>query len=614
MAALLEVYWSSIRYAPWRFVRGVALAVLALVSGAGLLALSGYLIAGSAIAGIGLVAFDMVIPSAAIRLFAVVRTVARYAERLATHDATFRFIAGLRVNVFRSIADGRGQLARPRAGVLFARLSSDLDALDSLNIRFATPLFAAVVILAGSAIILWGISPLLAVATVTPVLLGGVLAPYLIGVFATRDARRRMLALDAARTRLADLDRGRAELCIAGAFASQAEGVAAACKLAAETEFRLIQLDAGLRLAGSLASQGAILGALLSGSALVGSHNMTPVMFAAIVVFSFSLGEVVAPLRLAALDVGRWTLAARRVQPLLGHPNATMDKPAKYKLANSFGGLELGDVAFTFPGENEPVVKDISLRVAPGETVALVGPSGGGKSSILALAAGLLTPDCGVVTLGGDRLTRPGLAAYGGRIGYLLQRTELFRGPIADNLLMGRPDASDDELQIAVAAVGLDWVIANLPNGLHHQLGDGGTGLSGGERRRLGIARLLVASPDVYVFDEATEGLDAATAALVIENIRFQTRGRAVLLATHHRDEAENADKLLWIERGKLTQTARRGEASFDAVLGRLNQRSCQCLDPVRGGDRNCRPLQTERRAHPRSAHGRTIAAAEGAG
>jgi ABC-type transport system involved in cytochrome bd biosynthesis fused ATPase/permease subunit len=232
------------------------------------------------------------------------------------------------VNVFRSIADGRDQLARPRAGVLFARLSSDLDALDSLNIRFATPLSAAAVILAGFAIILWGVSPLLTVATVTPVLLGGVLAPCLIGVFATRDARRRMLVLDAARTRLADLDRGRTELCIAGAFAAQAKVAAAACKLAAETEFRLIQLDAGLRLAGSLASQGAILGALLSGSALVGSHNMTPLMFAVIVVFSFSLGEVVAPLRLAALDVGRWTLAGRRLQPLLGHPNATMDKPA----------------------------------------------------------------------------------------------------------------------------------------------------------------------------------------------------------------------------------------------------------------------------------------------
>ena len=583
-APLLDVLWSSIRSAPWRFVSGIALAALTLAAGAGLLALSGYLIAGSAIAGIGLTAFDMVIPSAAIRLFAIVRTLARYAERLATHDATFRFIAGLRVNVFRSIADGRGELARPRAGVLFARLSSDLDALDGLNIRFVTPLVAAAVILAGFAIILWGISPVLAVATITPVLLGGVLAPCLIRGFATRDARRRMLALDAARTRLADLDRGRTELCIAGAFAAQADGVAAACRLAAETEFRLIQLDAGLRFAGSLGSQGAILGALLSGAALVGSHNVTPLMFAAIVVFSFSLGEVVAPLRLAALDVGRWTLAARRVQPLIGDHNATTDKPVEYELANSLGDLKLVDVSFTFPGENEPVVKDISLRVVQGETVALVGPSGGGKSTILALAAGLLTPDCGAVALGGGRLIRPGLAAYGGRIGYLLQRTELFRGSIADNLLMGRPDASDDVLQIAVAAVDLDRAIESLPKGLHHQLGDGGMGLSGGERRRLGIARLLVASPDVYVFDEATEGLDPATAALVIENIRSETRGRAVLLATHHRDEAENADMLLWIERGKLSQIARRGEAAFDAILDQLNPRSCRRPDPVRGG------------------------------
>ena len=305
-------------------------------------------------------------------------------------------------------------------------------------------------------------------------------------------------------------------------------------------------------------------------------------MFAAIVVLSFSLGEAVAPLRLAALDVGRWTLAARRVQALVRHHNATMDKPAKYEFANSPGRLELDDVSFTFPGENEPVVHDISLGVAAGETVALVGPSGGGKSTILALAAGLLTPDRGTVTLAGKPLIRPGLAAHGARIGYLLQRTELFRGSIADNLRMGRPDASDDDLQIAAAAVGLDGAIANLPKRLHHQLGDGGTGLSGGERRRLGIARLLVASPDVYVFDEATEGLDAATAALVIKNIRLEARGRAILLATHHRDEAESADRLLWIESGRLRQVARRGEAAFDEILEQLNPRGCPRPAPVR--------------------------------
>jgi ATP-binding cassette subfamily C protein CydC len=393
-----------------------------------------------------------------------------------------------------------------------------------------------------------------------------------------------MLALDAARTRLIDLDRGRTELCIAGAFSTQAASVAAACQLAAEAEFRLIRLDACLRLAGSLGGQGAILGALLSGSALVASHSLTLLMFAAIVVLSFSLGEAVAPLRLAALDIGRWTLAARRVQALVRHHNATVDKPAKYELANSPGRLELDDVSLTFTGENDPVVHSISLGLAAGETVALVGPSGGGKSTILALAAGLLTPDRGAVTLAGKPLIRPGLAAHGARIGYLLQRTELFRGSIADNLRMGRPDASDHDLQIAAEAVGLDGAIANLPKRLHHQLGDGGTGLSGGERRRLGIARLLVASPDVYVFDEATEGLDAATAALVIGNIKFEARERAILLATHHRDEAESADRLLWIEDGRLRQIARRGESAFDAILKQLNPRGCPRPDPVRTG------------------------------
>ncbi|ODN71911.1 putative ABC transporter ATP-binding protein [Methylobrevis pamukkalensis] len=200
--------------------------------------------------------------------------------------------------------------------------------------------------------------------------------------------------------------------------------------------------------------------------------------------------------------------------------------------------IVFSNVGFSFAAGRPPVLDNVDAMVPAGRRVALIGPSGAGKSTLLGLAAGLVVPDAGRVLIGGAPLAGPGLAADGARIGLLSQDTRLFAGTIAENLRLGRPEATDIDLMEALDLAGFLPVLDKLGHGLESRLGEGGRGLSGGEQRRLALARLVVAAPDVWLLDEPTEGLDAATAAGVAAGLARATEGATTLIVTHLAREA----------------------------------------------------------------------------
>ncbi len=207
--------------------------------------------------------------------------------------------------------------------------------------------------------------------------------------------------------------------------------------------------------------------------------------------------------------------------------------------------IRINALEVTYPGRRIPALSGAGLVVEPGETVALVGPSGCGKSTLLNVILGLRGPSAGQVLLGGVDLCDIDLEDWRARIGWVPQRPHLFARSVADNVRLGRPDATDWEVSTALEAAGLTTVVERLPHGVDTLLGDGGTGLSAGERQRVALARAFVRDASLLLLDEPTASLDAETEADVLEAVARLTRGRTALVVAHRPALAALADRVV---------------------------------------------------------------------
>ncbi len=538
-------------------IGGALLSAFTVLAGIALLGVSGWFIAATALAGLSAaaaVSFDVFSPSALIRFLALARTGGRYGERLATHEATLGVLAGLRERLFRGWAApgaARALLARP-ARLLF-RLTEDIDALGQLYLRVLVPAGAALAAaLAGGIALGFLVTPLAGVAFTGGLLALGMGLPLLAARRAYPVTRRRAHTMEALRARTIDLVAGQTELAMAGRLEAQRSSILAADQKMAAADDQLNSIETGLGLGLNITGAGLLAGALLLAGGLSHAGLITPPVAAALVLVALAAMEPFAALRRGALELGRTRLAARRLAPRLAPTAAPIvpEAPAA-DLAVHVAGVNLRHA-----GAERDILHDICLSVAPGERVALVGASGAGKSSLLALVSGEMRPDAGRVEA---------VAAT-----TLTQRTELFQDSVRDNLRLAAPQADDATLWAVLAAVELERDIRALPEGLGARLGEGGLGLSGGQARRLALARLLLRDTPLWLLDEPTEGLDGQTAAGVLSRLLDLAHGRTVLIATHIRREAELADRIFVLARGRIIARPRRGEPGFDAALAAL--------------------------------------------
>lgn len=537
-----------------RLAAGMALSLSTVLAGMALLGLSGWFITATAIAGLSLataLAFDVFAPSAGIRFLALARTAARYGERIATHDATLAVLAELRERLFRGWAEARAArslITRP-ARLLF-RLTVDIDALDTLYLRVMVPVLSAMGAALAATIALGFLSPLLGLSTGLFLLVAGLCVPILAARMARKPARRRAHALEALRARSIDLVRGQTELVMANRAGAQRAAILAADQRLAEADDDLNRIETGSGVALGVAGS-ALLAALLLASAQLAQTGMIGAPAAA---FALLIGltamEPFAALRRGAVELGRAMLAVRRIGPRLG----VQEQDAGSAAGQPFdGSIRLIHVSAHHTGCDHPALIDLSLNVAPGERVALVGDSGAGKSSLLALLAGELAVANGSIG------TSPATL--------LTQRTELFRDTLSGNLRLAAPDATDADLHNAMDAAGLTDLVDSLPLGMETPLGEGGAGLSAGQARRLALARLLLRDSPVWLLDEPTEGLDGDTARDVIARVFAKAGHRTLIVATHIRREAEGADRILLMKSGRVIRDARKGSAEYQNLL-----------------------------------------------
>ncbi len=534
---------------------GAALSATTVTAGIALLGLSGWFITATAIAGLSTttaVVFDVFAPSAGIRLLAIGRTASRYGERLTTHDATLGVLAALRERLFRGWSEARAaqDLVRRPARLLF-RLTGDIDALDSLYLRVLVP--AGVAIIAGvvASIALGLMHPLFGLLAGLLLLTAGLGLPLAAGRRAASHARRRAYGIEAVRVRTIDLVAGQTDLLMAGRLDAQRAAVAEADRYAANADDRLNRIDAGVVFGFGITSTILLSGSLLAVAALAGAGSITAPTAALGVLIAFAAVEPFGALRRGAMELGRTFLAARRIAPRLSTTEATQrNNPPAGWLAFSIATASAGY-------DNEANALDtVTLDLNAGEKLALVGTSGAGKSTLLALLAAEMQADRGTVASREATL--------------LTQRTELFRDTLRGNLQLAKPDAGDDELREVLAAAGLLADVSALPQGLDTPLGEGGIGLSGGQSRRLALARLFLRDTPLWLLDEPTEGLDGPTARDVMRRLVERVGDRSLVIATHIRREAEIADAIALVDDGRITEVSRRGEAAFEKALDRL--------------------------------------------
>ena len=552
---ILRLFWRERR---WGLVAGAALSAFTVLAGIALLGVSGWFVTATAIAGLSMstaLVFDVFAPSAAIRFLALSRTAGRYFERLQTHDATLRVLAGLRVSLFRGFAaPGAARALALRPARLLFRLTADVDALDSLYLRVLVP--GAVAVVAGLAAIavLGTLSLPLAVAVGAAIVIPGLAAPALAARAAEKPARRRAHAQEALRARTVDMIAGQSELALAGRLSAQRDKVQAADSKEYEADLALNRIDSNTGFGFDVVTALILAGVLLAGAGLAERGAITAPLAALALLIAFAALEPFAALRRGAMELGRTLLAARRLGPRLCDEDSARALPP----APESGAAVIFDtVTLRYQGRSAPALSGLSLQIAAGETVALIGPSGTGKSSIMALIAGEVTADDGKV------------AALPATL--LTQRTELFHDTLRANLKLARPAASDETLMAALDAAGLGETVRGLPHGLDTELGEQGLGLSGGQARRLALARLVLRDTPLWLLDEPSEGLDGKTARDVMTKIKARAgEDRSLLIATHIRREAEIADRLIMINSGRIVSVYRRGEQGFAETLAAL--------------------------------------------
>lgn len=547
--------WSLLRtlYARRRggLAGALALALLTVAAGVGLLGVSGWFLTGAALAGAGAV-FNLFVPSSLVRGLSFVRIASRYAERLVGHAATLRLLSDLRASVFRALVRlTPRQLARYRAGDLVARLTGDVDALDTVFLFVIMPVLTA---LAGGAVfclVLGYHLPAAGLAVAAALLVASVLVPWWLGRAARRPGDLAQASAGALRHAVLEAVEGHVDIAALHAQPQARAHFAVACRQLQQARRAQARLAAhGLWLV-QAAAGAAVVAVLWFGLPALAAGAVSGPLLAGLLLATLGIFEVAGPIMRGVSRLGAARAAARRIgeltraEPDLRDPGQPCPLPAH-------GQLRARGLRFAYPGRDQPVLNGVDFVLAPGERVAIVGPSGAGKSTLLHLLLRLEDPQAGAVTLGGCDLRQAAQAEVHRRIALLSQDSPVFLGSLRSNLLIGAPEAGEAELWRALESARLADFARGLPQGLDTWVGEGGAGLSAGQARRLCLARVLLSQAAIILLDEPTAGLDRPNEEAFLADLKQACGARAVVLATHARLPEGAVDRILSLDGGRL--------------------------------------------------------------
>ncbi|WP_406704104.1 heme ABC transporter ATP-binding protein/permease CydC [Sodalis sp.] len=578
MRALLP-YLTLYRRHGGQLALGVALAIVTLLASIGLLTLSGWFLAGAATAGAaGLYSFNYMLPAAGVRGAAITRTAGRWAERVVSHDATFRVLQHLRLYTFSHILPlSPGAIARFRQAELLNRLVADVDTLDHLYLRVISPLAGALVVTVAVSAGLCLLDPRSGLALGAVMLVILALFPPLF-YRAGRPVGEALTALRAEyRLRLNAWLSGNAELTLYGAAERYRQQLEATEQRWQGHQRRQSGLGAGAQSLLLLLTGLTLTLVLWLAAGGVGGDGSSGPLIALFAFATLAAFEALVPVAGAFQHLGQVMAAAARLNVVINQSPEVVFPAAGPAPAASVA-LSASRVRFRYPGQAAPAIDELSLTVAAGEHIALLGHTGSGKSTLLQLLTRAWDPEEGDIALNGVPLREWSESALRAMTAVVPQRVHIFSATLRDNLRLAAQDADDEQLCAVVRQVGLEKLLAG--EGLNAWLGEGGRALSGGEQRRMGIARALLHAAPLWLLDEPTEGLDAVTEQQILQLLTTLGQGRTVIIVTHRLRGLERLDRICIMDRGSL-----------------IEQGSHQALMAQRGRYYHYhRPLERERR------------------
>ena len=568
MRALLP-YLALYKRHIWLLTLGVVLAIVTLLASIGLLTLSGWFLSASAVVGVaGIYSFNYMLPAAGVRGAAIIRTAGRYFERLVSHDATFRVLQHLRVFTFSKLLPlSPAGLARFRQGELLNRVVADVDTLDHLYLRVISPLIGALVVIV---VVTAGLSILDVTLALT---LGGIMLVTLLVLpplfyRAGKPAGESITQMRGQyRQQLTAWLQGQAELMLFSAsdrYRKQLEKTEQRWQDAQRRQAELTALSQALML---LIGGVAVVAMLWLTSAGVGGNSQPGALIALFVFCALAAFEALAPVTGAFQHLGQVIASARRITQITAQqPEVTFTAGN----GQAFGqvSLTLNQVTFSYPQQPSPALENISLQVGAGEHIAILGRTGCGKSTLLQLLTRAWDPANGEISLNDQPLTRLNEATLRQAMSVVPQRVHLFSATLRDNLSLAAPGASDIQLMKALERVGLEKLLED--SGLNAWLGEGGRQLSGGELRRLAIARALLHDAPLMLLDEPTEGLDATTESQILDLLAEVMREKTVLMVTHRLRGLARFNRIIVMDNGKIIEQG--SHAELLAEQGRYYQ------------------------------------------
>ena len=508
---------------------------------------------------------DLQVAIVGVRFFGISRGIFRYSERLVSHNVTFRLLARLRVWFYEKIEPlAPARLMEHRAGDLLARIVGDVETLENFYVRVVAPPLTAILIAIFTSIYLASSHPIFGLALLIFLLGPGLFLPFFTQLISRRPSADLIARRAELQSQLVDGIQGLPDLLAFNQVQACLKQIVVTDQRAARAQRHLALLNGFNTALSILLTNLGMWTILVIAIPQVTAGNISGVMLGALILVTAASFEAVTPLPFAAQMWNSAREAARRLFEIVDTEPTVSEKgktqPTIPGSQSPAPDLRITDLNFTYPGQTSPTLKHVSFNLQPGTSIAIVGPSGGGKSTLVNLLLRFWEYSSGEILLGDESLHKWSQDEVRAQIGVVSQNTSFFSTSIRENLELARPSASQDEIEQAARAAQIHDFIARLPKGYDTFIGEQGLRLSGGERQRLAIARALLKDAPILILDEPSANLDPLTERDVLKTIFAAMKGKAILLITHRLVGLDCMDEILVIDNGYVIERGTHAE------------------------------------------------------